>query len=132
MSDTVKVAGVVAGLCILALVVLWILGWVAVPFQVTSPENVRKQWTFAYQYEESLKASAAQYCSARSAVETATGESEKVQRRSQMLAIEQNYARIQAEYDARLRNAFEAHLVKPSDVPLRAPALIEMTEQICK
>ena len=131
MSNT-KIVFSVVGVLLLILIGLWALGWMTVPFQVTSPENVQKQWAFAYQYEESLRASASQYCSARSAVESATSDNEKSQRRSQMLAVEQNYARIQAEYDAKLRNAFEAKLVKPSDVPTQAPTLTEMVQRTCK
>lgn len=37
----------------------------------------------------------------------------------QRLAIEQNYAKVKAQYDAQLANAFKAKLVKPD----RAPAL---------
>ncbi len=128
--------GKIVGLTLLGIIgfmaVAWGLGWVAVPLQVTSSENVQKQWAFAYQDEESLRASAAQYCSAKKAVEIATSDNEKSQRRSQQLAIEQNYARIQAEYDAKLRNAFEAKLVRPADVPARAATLSDMVMQTCR
>lgn len=127
-----KIVGLVALGIIGLMAIAWALGWVAVPFRVTSSENVQKQWTFAYQYEEALRASAAQYCSAKKAVESATSDNEKSQRRSQQLAIEQNYARIQAEYDAKLRNAFEAKLVRPADVPARAATLSDMVLQTCR
>ena len=110
----------------------WGLGWFAAPLQVTSVDNVRKQFAFAYQYEESLNATTRQYCTARDARDRATGGTEvHTQRETQVIAIAQNYARIAAEYDARLRDAFAAKYVAPSDVPERAPALTEKVAKLC-
>lgn len=112
-------------------VVGWALRWASVPGEVFSPENVREQWAFAYQYDESLQAAARQVCTAEQAVGTSESANERTQRRTQLLALEQNYARIQAEYNARLRNAFEAGLVAPSDVPARAPELGATKQRVC-
>ena len=83
-----------------AVVVLTILGfalgWITLPFQVASVENVREQWRFAYDYSESLKASALQVCAAEKTLAESTSDNEKAQRRSQLLAIQQNYSRIEA------------------------------------
>lgn len=110
----------------------WALGWWAEPWRVTSAQNVREQWRFAYTYDESLQAAARQVCSADAALGSATTDTERTQRRSQLIALEQNYARIQAEYDARLRNAFEAGLVAPSDVPRKAPDLAQNRTKVCR
>ncbi len=109
----------------------WGLGWISVPGQVLSPQNVQEQWRFAYAFDESLQAIAQQVCATEKALAGATNENEQTQRRSQLLAYEQNYARVAAEYDARLRNAFQAGLVAPSDVPRRAPTLNEMKLRMC-
>lgn len=109
----------------------WAFGWFAEPLRITSPENVREQWQFAYQYEESLNAAAQQVCIAEKAVTSSESANERTQRKSQLLAYETNYTRIQAEYNARLRNAFEAKLVKPADVPDRAPTLEEAKQRVC-
>lgn len=112
-------------------IVGWVASWGAVPLQVTSAENVQKQWAFAYQYDESLQAAARQVCSTEKAVAESSSDAERTQRRSQALAFEQNYARIEAEFNAKLRNAFEAKYVAPSDVPRRAPTLAEMKAKVC-
>lgn len=119
------------GVIVVVGVTFWVLRWLSVPGQVVSPENVRAQWAFAYQYEESLRASALQVCQTEKALNSATSDSEKSQRRSQLLAFEQNYTRIQATYDGRLRDAFQAKLVKPVDVPDRAPTLEQNKARVC-
>lgn len=125
-----KVIAWIGGVLLIALVFGWVFGWIAVPFQTTSASNVREQWGFAYRYEASLQASARNVCSARTAVAQATSDEERVQRRSQAMAYELNYSRIQSEYDGRLRNAFEAKLVRPRDVPAEAPDLDQMLQSI--
>jgi hypothetical protein len=110
----------------------WVIRWASVPGQIHSPENVRQQWAFAYDYEESLKSTARQVCAAERAVEAAQLPDERAQRRTQVTAQEQNYFRIQAQYDARLRDAFRAKQVAPSDVSRRAPELDAMKTQVCK
>lgn len=110
----------------------WALGWFAAPLQATSADNVRKQFAFAYQYEESLNAAALQYCTSRDARDrTERGSEAHTQRETQVIAIEQNYSRIAAEYNAKLSNAFEAKLVAPPDVPKRAPTLAENVAKLC-
>lgn len=109
----------------------WGLGWFATPLEVTSVGNVRQQYAFAYQYDESLTASAHQYCTARDARDRATPSEVRDQRETQLIAIEQNYARIAAEYNAKLRDAFAAKYVKPADVPDRAPELADKVRTSC-
>ena len=109
----------------------WLFGWFSVPGEIVSPENVKKQWAFAYQYDESLQAAARQVCLAEKALNAAESDTEKTQRRSQLLAYETNYTRIEAEYNAKLRNAFEAGLVAPPDVPKRAQTLDDMKSRVC-
>lgn len=105
--------------------------WASQPVQILSPENVRKQWAFAYQYDESLQSAARQVCLTEQALAGASSEEEKTQRRSQLLAYQQNYTRIQADYNSKLRNAFEAKWVKPDDVPQKAPELVAMKQRVC-
>lgn len=105
-----------------ALFTAFIAGWCAVPFKVFSADNVQDQWQFAYTYDESLSAIARQGCAVERLELEAATETERSQRRTQLLAIQQNYARVAGEYNARLRNAFEARLVRPPDVPEIAPS----------
>lgn len=109
----------------------FVFGWTDTAAHTVSAENVRDQWSFAYRYTESLNAAARQACTAERLVTGATDHDEHVQRTTQLAAIEANYARIQAEYDARLRNAFEARLVRPHDVPERAPELNALKQRFC-
>lgn len=115
---------------------LLVVGFIALDWFFTgagkvSPENVQKQWAFAYEYDESLQAVARQVCSAEKASTAATDPSEATQRRSQVMAYEQNYQRLQGDYNQKLRNAFEAKYVRPSDVPDRAPELDNMKTRVC-
>jgi hypothetical protein len=109
----------------------FVAGWVAVPFKVFGANNVSNQWAFAYKYSEALDAAALQVCSTEKIESEATTDAERTARRSQRIALEQNYARIAAEYNARLRNAFEAKLVRPPDVPSQAPSLTSTKANVC-
>lgn len=105
--------------------------WLSEGKRVISPTNVRQQWQFAYDYDESLDAITRQHCSAEK-VETEEADPQiKAARTNQRLAIENNYQRVKAEYDARLRDAFRARLVRPRDVPTRAPTLEENRQELC-
>lgn len=129
---TGKILGYIVGIILGIMLVSWAVGWIGTPLQVTSVDNVRKQFAFAYQYEESLNAATRQYCTARDARDRTEPNSEvRNQRETQMIAIEQNYARIAGEYDAKLRNAFDAKYVAPADVPKRAPTLNEKVTVVC-
>ncbi len=109
----------------------WALGWIGAGARIISPENVRVQWQFAYDYQASLEATANNVCRARQDEKAAPeGTTERSQRTSQRIAQEQNYERIRAQYDARLADAFRAKLVRPPDVPDHAPTLEEMLKQI--
>lgn|SRR3989338_1329385 len=112
-------------------VVGWGLGWLGVPGQVVSPQNVREQWRFSYEHDESLQTAARNVCLTETALAASTSDTERVQRQSQLLAYQQVYTKIQAQYNARLRNAFEAGLVRPRDVPEKAPELSDMKLRVC-
>lgn len=127
-----RVIGIGIVIVVGVVVLFWALGWLFAPLDVTSVENVRKQWAFVYQFDESLQATAKQVCSAERAAKETKGDEERIQRQSQALAFEQNYARIEAEYNAKLRDAFQAKYVKPSDVPSKAPTLDEIKPQVCR
>jgi len=98
-------------------------GWLSQPAKIYGVENVRAQWEFAYTYDESLGAIQRQYCTAKQAVADSVDAVERSQRNTQMIAVHNNYDRVEAQYNAALRNAFKAKLVWPSDVPEKAPSL---------
>lgn len=127
-----KIVGGIVAAILGIMLISWGLGWIGAPLWVTSAEHVRKQFAFAYQYEESLNATARQYCTARDARDRTEPNSEvHIQRETQVIVIEQNYARIAGEYDAKLRNAYDAKYVAPADVPKRAPTLSEKVAALC-
>ncbi|MCA9340676.1 MAG: hypothetical protein KDA17_07200 [Candidatus Saccharibacteria bacterium] len=126
-----KAVGVVLGLVTFFGAIGFAAGWFKTTTDVVSPENVTEQWRFAYEFDESLDATARQWCSAKQVEVNETNDEVRSQRVTQRVAIEQNYARIAADYDARLRNAFEAKLVAPPDVPDEAPALTDKTGAFC-
>lgn len=105
--------------------------WATTPAQVFSPENVRAQWQFAYDYQASLEASARNVCLFEAQVASAPTAEDRSARDSQLLATQNNYNRIAAEYNGRLADAFRAKLVRPSDVPETAPTLTQMKRSVC-
>lgn len=127
---------VVGALIVVSLVcggVGWVGGWFKTGAQVVSAENVKAQWQFAYDYNESLRATAANWCSIRKAEVQAgkTGDRDAMnQRSSQRLATETLFDKNKAEYDGRLADAFRAKLVRPRDVPAKAPTLQEKLTEI--
>ena len=105
--------------------------WLNTGKNVVGPANVKEQWRFAYDLSESLNATARQVCIAERALKRAVTSEESSQRQSQLIAYEQTYARIQADYDARMKDAFRGKLVKPRDVPDEAPTLKETKAKVC-
>lgn len=101
------------------------LGWFGAGTRVVSAENVREQFRDGYTNYESLTAIAANYCSAQTALNATTDPSERTQRITQVAAQEQNYNRVSAAYNAAMADAFRAKLVKPGDLPERAPTFVE-------
>lgn len=98
-------------------------GWFGEAKRQVSVQNVKARWQFAYDYDRSLAAIAGQWCTAKKAEAAATDPNERIQRTSQRIAIENNYNRVEAQYDAALRDAFRSKYIRPSDVPTQAPLL---------
>lgn len=119
----VKIGAVLIAISLCLGGVGFVAGWFKTGVEVISPENVKAQWQFAYDYDASLKAIAKQWCTAKIEETNETDKEVRPQRVSQRIAIENNYQRVKAEYDGRLRDAFRAGLVKPPDVPRSAPNL---------
>lgn len=117
---------IVGGVIVVAIVVMLLglgLGWFKAGTNIISPDNVKGQWQFAYDTEAQLDQIGVQWCTAQKAETAAVGQDERLQRTSQRIAVEQNYARVAATYNGRLSDAFRAKLVKPADVPDQAPPL---------
>lgn len=111
-------------LLVLALsAIAFVSSWCSAVAKVVSPENVTGTWDFAYKYEKSLNALATQDCNLLLAVNRSTSDTEAQNRRSQELAVSQQYSNAEAAYDAKLANAFQGKFVKPPDVPSQAPTL---------
>lgn len=127
----VKFFGVIIILSVIFGAIGFAAGWFNEGKRIISPANVRAQWQFAYDYDESLGAIALQWCTAKAEETAETNPDYRVQRSTQRIAVENNYNRVAGEYNGRLRDAFRAKLVKPSDVPDRAATLEEKAEQVC-
>lgn len=115
----------------------WGLGWLTVPFNIFSPQNVQEQYGKVIGTYNSLEAAAQQVCQTQKALDEATSDNERTQRRSQLLAYQQNYTRIQADYDQTVQNVFKARLVMPNmpsgvPYPSQSPSLQQMQQQVCR
>jgi hypothetical protein len=125
----VKIVGAVLALSLVICGAGWVFGWFKAASDVVGPDNVQKQWEFAYEYDRSLTAVANNWCTAKKAEDAATGDA-KDQRVTQRIAQENLYASRKAQYDAALANAFKAGLVAPPDVPRVAPTLQEKVQSL--
>jgi hypothetical protein len=106
------------------------LNWGQAAVQVVSPDNVRAQWQFAYTYDESLGALAGNWCTAKQSETAEKDPDYRSQLGVQRRAYENQYRSVEAQYNAALRNAFKAKLVKPSDVPSTAPTLDQKVQAL--
>jgi hypothetical protein len=106
-------------------------GWFNQGARIINPENIHQTWNFAYEYRQSMDATAANVCGERKALEASNSPEEKTARNSQILAYSQNYARIEAQYDAKFRNLLEGKLIKPNDLEYPAPTLEQDILQVC-
>ncbi|HZX49908.1 MAG TPA: hypothetical protein VFE94_02030 [Candidatus Paceibacterota bacterium] len=122
-----RVIGIVVLLVVVIGALNFVFAWVGAGRDVASPENVQAQWRFAYDTIEDLEAIARNVCNAETALQesnNANADSNTVeQRRSHLLAFQNNYERVANDYDGQVRDAFRGGLVKPPDVPERAPSL---------
>jgi hypothetical protein len=123
----------VAAIVAIGVVVLLLglgLGWFDAATKVISPTNVKAQFQHAYTDYESLKATAGNVCTARAAAEKEPNPDVRSQRETQAITYENNYRRIQADYDAAYDDAFRAKHVGPRDLPRPAPGLDAMLGEI--
>lgn len=126
-----KVLGIVVGVVLVLSIVAFAMGWITWPIDLGSRRNVEAQFQTGYELYESLQGTAQAVCIAEKAYNAETDPTLKSQRQSQLLAYETNYARLSADYDAWSRNIFEGGIVRPADLPARAPSLSEMKTQVC-
>lgn len=106
------------------------LGWFNKAADVVSPQNVEAQYRAAYDNMEAMEAAATQWCSFKHAEDDATDPTVKEQRASQRLAVETNFPRIRALYNAAMEDAFRAKYVKPLDLPDDAPTLDQVVARL--
>jgi hypothetical protein len=109
----------------------YVAGWWGQANRIISPENVRQVWGFGYEMRQSLDATAVNACGAQKAYEQATTQEEKTARESQLLAYQQNYARIEQQYNAKFRNLLDGKIVKPPDLEYPAPTLAQDEVVVC-
>lgn len=110
----------------------WVFGWISLVPDKTSRENVERQWGWAYNQITDLEASAQQICATEQVLaDESLSDAERTTYRSTLLTYEQNYSRIAGDYNEKVRNAFEAGIIRPYDVPASAPTLTEMKARVC-
>lgn len=118
------VIGGIVALVVVIGVLSWALSWGGQPARITGVQNVRNSWAFFYQYDEKLTAQARIVC-----------QTVRAQKRGDqladgtLLAYEQTYEKIAADYNAEARNKLEKGLVRPPGVPASAPSLQAKVQQ---
>lgn len=127
-----KFIGILFVVVLVASLLSFALGWITLPVRKGSVENVEEQFRTGYELYESLQATSQSVCSAQKAYDLETDPNAKSQRLSYLQGYETNYNRIAGDYDAWSRNIFEGGIVRPADLPARAPTLTEMKAQSCQ
>ena len=121
----VLVIGIIAG------PVGLLLDWYGAGQRIVSPENVERQFRLAYDSYEGMEALAQQACNFEDLVAQASSDNERIQRQNQLVAVQNRYEQVRAQYEARYEDAFRAALVGPRDLPRDAPSLNEMQALVC-
>lgn len=123
-----KIIGIIIAIILGFVVVGWGMGWFNKAAEVTSANHVERQWALAYTANSSLQAIAGNVCRARRVADGETDPAIRSQRQSQVIAQEQNYARVAAQYNAAMADAFQSKLIKPGDLATSAPPLEEAVQ----
>lgn len=116
---------------VIAASIAFALGWITWPLDWLSRGNVEEQFRTGYDLHNSLEATAQLVCDAEAAVEAAIGDDAKNQRQTQLIGYQSNYARLAGDYNKWAENVFAGKVVRPPDLPYRAPSLEAMKSQVC-
>lgn len=108
----------------------WIGGWWNKAAEVTGAQNTDNQFTALYGDMESMRATAGNACAAK---ESTGGANSPTFLEDPSFSYTAKYRSIEADYNRRFENFFEAGglIVKPNDLPRRAPTLGAMQAQVC-
>lgn len=130
--------GIIAVCVTIALIVgavTWITSWGAEAGRVTGVQNTREQVTKILQADADMTAAAENACEAKTAAKTA-GDPTLIE--DPTLAYRATYRRIEADYNARMNNIFEAYITAKNplpgtinQLPRKAPTLNERMATVC-
>lgn len=119
------------GLIIIIVLIGVAAGWFAGEASLRSFPHVKETYRQAYDDVNSMDANARQACRVEKASEAAP-EATKIQRETQLLAIENNYDRVKGEYEAYMNDHFRGKIIHPRDLPLPFPALENRMPEVCR
>lgn len=115
--------------------VMWISSWGAEAGRVTGVQNTREQVTKILQADADMIASAENACEAKTAAKTSD---DPTLIEDPTLAYRATYRRIEADYNARMNNIFEAYITAKNplpgtinQLPRKAPTLKERMATVC-
>lgn len=91
--------------------------------RIASPQNIRVQFSTGFSYWESLVEVSMQHCNHQGLIKEAETTNERIQRRTQLVAIADQYERVKRQYDAWAEDVFRGEFVGPTVLPEAAPNL---------
>lgn len=106
-------------------------GWFQGEAQLRSFGHVRDTYREAFDDTAAMDANARQACRLDKVIAAETDPSVKQQRQSQLLAIENNYDRVKADYEAYMRDHFRGGVIRPRQLPLPYPSLEDRKAEVC-
>lgn len=116
-------------------VVSWIGSWGSEAGRVTGVQNTREQVTRILEDENSMVAAAENACDVKAAAKK-DGDPTLIE--DPVLAYRATYRKIEARYNARMGNIFEAYVTKGNplpgtihNLPRKAPTLDQRMAQVC-
>lgn len=100
-------------------------GWGNEAARIAGPQNTREQFTALYDLYENMQATAGNVCDVKNSEASVNS---PVIIEDPEFAYAAQYRRIEAEYNRRMENEFEAEwlLIHPDGLPHRAPSLDDM------
>lgn len=108
-------------------------GWFSGEANLRSFNHVRETYREAFDDVKAMEANASQACRFKQQVADAkaSGDTSTAnQRESQLLAVENNYDRVKAEYEAYMSDHFRGGVIRPQQLPLPYPTLEESEQAL--
>lgn len=109
-------------------------GWVSGEAHLRSFNHVQDTYREAFDDVNAMEANVRQACRYQTAVKDAKARGDSVafdQLQAQLFAVENNYDRVKADYEAYMSDHFRGGVIRPQQLRLPYPSLAERESAVC-